>query len=234
MSWARSADIKNINLDLIYGLPGQSLKSWQLTLDEALALTPTHVSCYALTVEEDTALKAKVRRGQVLGPDAKAQNIMEDFAADRLSRAGYDRYEISNYCLPQYACRHNLLYWQAGEYLGLGPSAQSYVQGYRFGIIDDLRVYARELQQGRLPVQDLEQLTPAQQWREAIVFGLRLISGVPLDGGPSPHPRGARDSSWEARLAHLAHHGLVERQDNQLKLTPHGRRVADSVAVELL
>ncbi|MFQ5991654.1 MAG: radical SAM family heme chaperone HemW [Nitrospiraceae bacterium] len=233
VSWARSAHIENINLDLIYGLPGQSLKSWQLTLDEALVLTPTHISCYALTVEDDTTLKAKVLRGQVLGPDTKIQNSMEDLAADQLSQAGYDHYEISNYCRPDYACRHNLLYWQGGEYLGLGPSAQSYVQGCRFGTVDDLRIYARELQQGRLPVRDLEQLTPAQQWREAIVFGLRLMSGVNLDVGSSPRPHDAGDSTWEARLSHLTHHGLVERQKNQLKLTSRGRRVADSVAVEL-
>ena len=234
VSWARSAHIANINVDLIYGLPGQSTRSWQLTLDEALALAPTHVSCYALTVEDDTVLKAKVLRGQVLGPDTNIQNSMEDLAADRLAQEGYDHYEISNYCRPGYACRHNLLYWQAGEYLGLGPSAQSYVQGCRFGTVDDLRIYNRELQQGRLPVRDLEKLTPTQQWRDAIVFGLRLMAGVNLDVGSLPRPRDAKDSTWEDRLSHLTRHGLVERQRNQLRLTPHGRRVADSVAVELL
>ncbi|MFM8552845.1 MAG: coproporphyrinogen-III oxidase family protein, partial [Nitrospiraceae bacterium] len=134
---ARAAGFTNLNLDLIYGLPGQTLASWRGTLDRALALAPDHLSCYALTIEDKTHLQVSLRRGDLPEPDQDLQNAMEDEAALHLTAAGLDRYEISNYSRPGFACRHNLLYWQGGEYLGLGPSAQSYLADSRFGNVED-------------------------------------------------------------------------------------------------
>jgi oxygen-independent coproporphyrinogen-3 oxidase len=227
---ARDAGFENINLDLMYGLPGQTLASWQSSMDAALALGPTHLSCYALTVEEGTGFAAAIKRGGVEEPDSWLQNAMEDDATVRLAAHGFDRYEISNYCREGFACRHNLLYWQAGDYLGLGPSAQSYVRGRRFGNVADLGLYRRFLLSGRLPLDTDEELTPARQRREALVFGLRLSSGVRREMFLDDQ----RNESDEQTLSDLIQAGLLEIGPERITLTPAGRRLADSIAVHLL
>ncbi len=226
---ARAAGFANLNLDLIYGLPGQTLASWHETLAQALAMAPTHLSCYALTVEEKTHLQVSLHRGDLPEPDQDLQNDMEDQAALRLAEAGFDRYEISNYCRPGHACRHNLLYWQGGEYLGLGPSAQSYLNGCRFGNVEDLTAYRDQLASGRPATTQTEQLSPAQRQREALVFGLRLTDGVRLNGSLAQST-----DQWEQKLQRLERDGLIELAADRVRLTALGRRFADQVAVELL
>jgi oxygen-independent coproporphyrinogen-3 oxidase len=154
---------------------------------------------------------------------------MEDEAAQRLAEAGFSRYEISNYSRPGRACRHNLLYWQGGDYLGLGPSAQSYLDGCRFGNVEDLTEYQTEIAASRLAVEQTRPLSPAQRSREALVFGLRLIEGVPLDGTLADDANQRRTT-----LERLERDGLVKLAAGRVRLTELGRRFADQVAVELL
>jgi oxygen-independent coproporphyrinogen-3 oxidase len=227
---ARRAGFTNVNLDLIYGLPGQTRQSWKATLQDALSLAPTHLSCYALTVEEKSKLHVDLKRGDGIEPDQELQNWMEDEAASTLETAGFERYEISNYSRPGYACRHNLHYWTGQDYLGLGPSAQSYLNGSRFGIVDDLDAYVRTVAEGRLPVTQWESLTPAQRHREAVIFGLRLIKGVDRKALKDTDP----DGEWMRAVDRLMEQGLLEGRMGRLSLTDQGRRYADSVAVELL
>lgn len=227
---ARAAGFPNINLDLIYGVPGQTLDGWLATLEAVLALEPAHLSCYALTVEEKTRLHIDVRRGDVAEPDAALQNEMEDAAARHLAAAGFTRYEISNYARPGNTCRHNLLYWQGHDYLGLGPSAQSYLEGRRCGNVDSVEDYDRMLEEGRLPIAESELLSAEQRQRERIVFGLRLIEGV--DKALLRHE--PPDRAWRQTLEQLTRRGLLEERAGRLRLTDEGRRYADSVAVELL
>lgn len=227
---ARAAGFTNINLDLIYGLPGQTLAAWLATLDDVLALEPTHVSCYALTVEEKTRLHVDVRRGDRAEPDAALQNEMEDQAAARLAAAGFMRYEISNYARPGFACRHNLLYWQGEGYLGLGPGAQSYVEGRRFGNVERVEEYERLLEAGRLPLAESECLSEEQRRRERIVFGLRLLEGVDR----SVVHQALSDPTWREALERLLSRGWLEERHGRIRLTDEGRRFADSVAVELI
>ncbi len=227
---ARSAGFANINLDLIYGVPGQTLDGWLATLDAVLALEPAHLSCYALTVEEKTRLHLDVRRGDAIEPDAALQNEMEDAAARRLITAGFTRYEISNYARPGYACRHNLLYWQGHDYLGLGPSAQSYLDGRRFGNVESVEDYDRTLVRGCLPIAESELLSADQRQRERIVFGLRLIEGVDQVLLRHEPP----DRAWQQTLDRLTRRGLLEERAGRLRLTDAGRRFADSVAAELI
>lgn len=226
---ARSAGFVNINLDLIYGLPGQTMESWRSTLDETIALQSTHLSCYALTLEEGTKLHRDLREGHSDEPPAALQNVMEDEAVRWLASAGFERYEISNYSRPGYACRHNQLYWLGEEYLGLGPSAQSYLNGCRFGNVDDLQAYHRALASGNLPIQGRERLTPAQRRREAIVFGLRLIEGIDLR-----IVQETTDRTWEQVLDRLMDQGLLEERLGRVRMTGRGRCFADSIAMELL
>jgi len=227
---ARAAGFANINLDLIYGVPGQTLEGWLATLEAVLALEPAHVSCYALTVEEKTRLHIDVRRGDTAEPDAALQNEMEDAAARRLAAAGFTHYEISNYARHGFACRHNLLYWQGQDYLGLGPSAQSYLDGRRFGNVESVEDYDRMLEEGRLPVAESELLSDEQRQRERIVFGLRLIEGVEKALLRHEPP----DRAWRQTLEQLTRRGLLEERAGRLRLTAEGRRFADSVAVELI
>jgi oxygen-independent coproporphyrinogen-3 oxidase len=227
---ARLAGFANINLDLIYGLPGQTLESWLATLRETLSLLPTHISCYALTIEEGTRLNVDRHRGDVVEPDEELQNRMEDTAQAVLEDAGYVRYELSNYARPGFACRHNLLYWTDGEYLGLGPSAQSYLNGCRFGNVEDLGAYHRLLEAGRVPVETVEPLRPRQRAREAIVFGLRLIEGIDQD----LLKRDADRQDLARSIERLIGEALLESRAGRIRLTERGRRVADSIAVELL
>ena len=125
--WAREAAFERINLDLIYGLPKQEMERWQATLEQAIALAPEHLSLYALTVEEGTKLAHDIERGRAPGPDGDMQAEMYEWSCERLARAGYGQYEISNWCRPGQECRHNLVYWRNGEWLGLGPGAHSHL-----------------------------------------------------------------------------------------------------------
>jgi oxygen-independent coproporphyrinogen-3 oxidase len=223
---ARAAGFTNINLDLMYGLPGQTLQSWMETLESLLALEPAHVSCYALTVEDGTKLARAIDRKLVSAPVEALQVDMEAVAEEILTTAGLERYEISNYARPGAACRHNLLYWTGQDYLGLGPSAQSYVGGVRFGNVSDLTAYVELLAQGTLPVCERTVLSPAERWRDQLVFGLRLIDGVPRETVDRSLDR---PESRQA-LAELVAQGMVAYAADRLRLTPLGRRYADSVA----
>lgn len=223
---ARTAGFSNINLDLMYGLPGQSLASWMATLQSLLALDPTHISCYALTIEDHTKLAQDIAKGLVPAPDDTLQIEMEAVTERVLTAAGFARYEISNYARPGYACRHNLLYWTNGDYLGLGPSAQSYVAGSRFGNIANLEAYTSQLQGDRLPVTDRHMLTNDEQQRDALIFGLRLLKGV-------PHTLALADAEQRNILTQLTERGLIVNEHDRIKLTPLGRRFADSVASDL-
>ncbi|MGE3151893.1 MAG: radical SAM family heme chaperone HemW [Nitrospiraceae bacterium] len=230
VEWVRTAGFDHLNLDLMYGLPGQSMGSWEESLAGVIALRPDHVSCYALTIEPETALAQAIEAGSVQQPDPEMQTAMEQEAERVLERAGYDHYEISNYAKPGHLCRHNLLYWQAGDYLGLGPSAQSYVDGWRFGNIADLAQYEARLTDGLLPLDHREFLTPGQRNREALVFGLRQLAGSDdrwLDSL-------CADPQWHRRLTTLLDEQLLERKGGRIRLTAAGRQVADSVALQLI
>jgi oxygen-independent coproporphyrinogen III oxidase len=222
---ARAAGLTNINLDLMYGLPSQSLDAWTKTLQSVLQLNPSHLSCYALTVETGTRLAEEIARDLVMRPDDGLQLDMESAAESLLTEAGYNRYEISNYAKPGAACRHNLLYWTDQDYLGLGPSAQSYVEGVRFGNVANLTAYVEQLNQDRLPVAERATLSTSEQQNEALIFGLRLLHGVPIQKIQRP--------DQQHKVQELVTRGLLDATGEAVRLTPLGQRFADTVAAEL-
>jgi len=226
---ARATGFTNINLDVMYGLPGQSLESWQRTMARCLALNPTHLSCYALTVEANTKLADNIHRQRSQAPDEGLQIEMDEAAQRMLGNAGYERYEISNYARPGYACRHNLLYWTSGEYLGLGPSAQSYLDGTRFGNVADLAAYETSLAENRLPIEDRARLSEEEQLRDAVIFGLRLIRGIPSH---SLHQHAA-NYGHAAITAQLFAQQLIEEDGEHSRLSGRGRLQADTIAEQL-
>ncbi len=226
---ARSAGFTNINLDLMYGLPAQTLESWEQTLRRCIDLSPTHVSCYALTVEEGTRLAHGVRRACRQEPDESLQIAMDGAAQDILGQAGYEQYEISNYARPGFRCRHNLLYWTQGEYLGLGPSAQSLLGTVRFGNVANLTSYKAALAENRLPVQERTPLTTQEQLRDAVIFGLRLRQGIPTSQLKDHVENYGHFEVWRELCADL----LIEEDGDRSRLSARGRLYADTIAERL-
>ncbi len=230
VSWARAGGFTNISLDLLFGFPGQSMESWQRTLEEALAVSPTHLSCYAYTLEEGSPFYREVMCGKGSGPDQEFQVALEERAVECLASAGFERYEISNFCLPGYECRHNMRYWQVRAYLGFGPSAQSCLGRARFGNVADLERYADALKKGLLPLDEITRLSQDQVDRERVIWGLRMLSGVRLK---------SKEDSQKAGLLRTIHQlkkeGLLRVEgQGRVRLTGLGIRHADTVAVALL
>jgi oxygen-independent coproporphyrinogen-3 oxidase len=174
----RQAGIANIGLDLIYGVPGQSLASWRDSLDRILELRPQHLSAYALSFEEGTPLCQDLQHGRVASMDEGLQKECYEAAIEAAGRAGLEHYEISNFALPGMRCRHNLTYWHNLPYLGIGPAAASYVGGIRRTNTPDLAAYMQAAGAGGPAPCSQEQLPPRMVMGETMMLGLRLIEGI--------------------------------------------------------
>lgn len=227
---AKQAGFANINLDLIYGIPSQTVQSWEMTLTHALELDPSHLSLYALSLEKGTRFYTEFRRGQfeVMDPDHEACFLQQ--AETQLEPLQLSRYEISNWAKPGCACQHNLRYWRGLEYLGLGPSAQSYVSESRYGNVSSIEHYSKHLGAGQLPIAKTERLPRAQQDKERIVFGLRLLEGVPIDW----IQRASQDEVWATSFEALVQEDFIFQTNTGVQLTQKGRRFADTVGMRLL
>lgn len=221
---AREAGFRNIGLDLIACVPGVGPRTWQRTLDSAVALRPEHVSVYALTFEEGSRLCAR-RPGARLRakPDREQLNDLRR-AEKALSQAGFRRYEISNYARPGFECRHNTACWRGEDYLGFGPAAASCSGLLRWANAPDLASYLAALEGGGDPPREFDELTPRIRAAERLIFGLRMLEGVPLEavGG------------FERKLEPLREQRLVEIKDGRWRMSRRGLDLADAIAVELL
>jgi len=182
--FARDAGFENIGIDLIYGIPGQTLARWKKTLEKAVSLRPEHISTYELTVEEGTMLYECLQN-----PPSSKTNLPEEdkiiemyeYIIDYLTSEGYIHYEISNFARPGYFCRHNLNYWDRGEYYGTGLGAHSFKEGKRFYNTDHLDEYIQALSTDRSPVKETEHITEDKALSEAIFLGLRKIDGINIE-----------------------------------------------------
>lgn len=179
---ARQAGITNLNIDLIYAIPGQTLASLAENLDRAVELATTHLSCYGLMYEPNTPMTARARRGAVKCVDEALELEMMHVVRAHLRRAGYQRYEISNWAKPGHACRHNLHYWNANNHLAWGVSASGHCNGIRWKYVSSLQRFCDAMTQGHLPLVEMEQLSLPTRWAELAVLQLRLASGVDLAG----------------------------------------------------
>jgi len=215
----REHGFENINIDLMFALPGQTEAKWDETLQAALACAPQHVSAYALTYEEDTPFFEKRQQGEYRQDEAR-EIAMFERTRDLLGAAGLVDYEISNFARPGFESQHNLAYWRGADYLGLGPSACSTIGGLRWRNVPDTRAYAERIARGESVRGELETLDPATRTKERIMFGLRMREGVARTefGGDT------------VQLKELAAHGLAFEQDGRVHLTARGKLVADSVA----
>jgi oxygen-independent coproporphyrinogen-3 oxidase len=231
-----ASGLENWGLDLIACVPGVSRRQWARTLDEALALDPRHVSVYALTSEEGSALARRVAAGSVQLLDDDEQLAMLACAEESLRAAGFGRYEISNYARPGCECRHNISCWRGENYIGLGCAAASRVGRRRWTNAADLKRYTEFLCAGHLPPRETEDLSPSTDGLERLVFGLRMAEGVSLEAvlrvtGLEGSPAAL---VWTRTLERMGGEGLLVCEDRHWKLTDRGREVADHVAVELV
>lgn len=173
-TWCREAGFQNINVDLMAALPYQTVESYTTGLRKIIRLAPEHISAYSLILEEGTPFYQKYNSGCYPLPDEEQERLMYRETEQILAQAGYERYEISNYAKKGYACRHNLVYWQGGDYLGLGPGSSSYMDGVRFHNTTDFNTYVN---QGTY-VEDREELSVQAKMEEFMFLGLRVMAGV--------------------------------------------------------
>ena len=238
----RAAGFANISLDLIAGLPHQTAASWQASLEETLRLRPEHISTYLFEVDEGSRLGrellaggSRYSAGAVPSDDAMAESY--EVACDRLREAGYDHYEISNWALPGFRSRHNLKYWRREPYLGFGAGAHSFDGRRRWANAHDPAAYAAAIEKGRLPVEQLEEVTPKQALDEELFLGLRQLDGIDLASIEAQY--GAEFSAdfketLGARLDELRAQGLVERAGTRVRLAPARLAISNEVFVALL
>lgn len=240
---ARRAGFDNVNLDLMYGLPGQTLAGWRSDLMQALALSPEHLSLYSLTLEEDTPLGREVASGRVSLPESDLAADMYVAAEDILAGAGYKHYEISNWARPGHECRHNLAYWENRPYLGLGAGAHSCFEGCRFSNVTSPPEYIERLELGspialenrKYPssVAQVESIEPRLEMAETVILGLRLVDG--LDVESFNRRFGVRlEFLYSPQIHELAALGLLELTGSRLRLTRRGRLLGNEAFMRFL
>ena len=228
----REAGFSNINLDLMMGLPGQSLDDWTETLERGILLGPEHLSCYSLILEEGTPLYEDVRQGRESLPEEEAERAMYNLTLKRLQAAGYMQYEISNFAKPGYHCRHNLVYWELGDYQGLGLGAASYIEGVRRKNTEDLCEYV----QAENPVvceRIEEENSLKNQMEEWMFLGLRKTAGVDLREFQDRFGHSA-ESVYGETMRDLQEEGLILRKGDQIMLSRRGLDLANQVFVAFL
>lgn len=231
---ARLAGFVNLNLDLIYGLPQQSVSSWEHSLRSALSLHPEHLSCYALTVEEGTPLYRWMREGRVPPIDEDRQAELYLLAEEILAEAGYVHYEISNWARSGYECAHNLIYWRNEPYLGLGPGAHSYNGHYRWWTVRHPLEYIRRVHSGESTIAGWEEIGRETGMGETMMLGLRLlVEGVDRKRFRERFGRDPVDV-YGSTVRRLEQWGLIDVQMDRLRLTPRARLVANQVFQEFL
>ncbi len=230
---ARRHGLRRINLDLIFGIPGQTLERWRASLERAIALDVDHIACYGLTYEPGTRLTRQHQAGRIRPIDDALEAEMYEWAIDRLAEAGYAQYEISNFARPGQECRHNLIYWRNEEYIGVGPSAAGWLGGVRYKNVADIGTYQRMIARDGQAVIESERLSGAAAACDTLITQLRLNEGLDSAGFVARHGHGLWQQ-LEAAARALAAVGLCMSGDERLCLTRAGRLVADAVIARLM
>jgi oxygen-independent coproporphyrinogen-3 oxidase len=230
---ARQMGFDNINLDLMYGLPGQDIKGWRENLKQVVELAPEHISLYQLNIEKGTPFYNLLYRGFMAEFDQDEAYIMYKEAIEYLGCRGYHHYEISNFSLPDRESFHNKIYWHNEEYLGLGAGASGYLQGVRYTNIKDPGLYSRSFSGDTLPVSERETIDDKLAMAETMFLGLRLLEGVEknyfmIKHGISPEVQYSRE------IAGLVEKGLLKITPTHIALSPKGLFVANLVFQEFL
>jgi oxygen-independent coproporphyrinogen-3 oxidase len=231
----RSAGFENINLDLMFAIPGQTLEVWRTTLREALAMGSEHVSSYEVIYEEDTPLYAQLKAGEFdVNEDLACE--MYEALVELTTSSGLEQYEIANFArlegssrIPLRACRHNVNYWRGGSFYGLGPSATGYVRGVRAKNWSNTQLYCEQLEKGKRAIESSETLDPLARAGETAAFGLRMLVGWNYDEFERVTGHDLR-LEWNQEMAELVEKGWGIRDEHGFRLSKEGLRFADSAA----
>jgi len=237
----RSAGFDNINVDLMFAIPGQTMAIWRETLREAMALGSEYLSCYEVIYEEDTALYAQLQAGE-FDVDEELAGDMYDELVGCADAHGFLQYEVANFArhtgaapsdVPDHACRHNVNYWRGGSFHGVGPSATGYVRGVRTKNWANTQMYCEQLERGQRAQELREELPPLRRAGETAAFGLRMNAGWPFEQFHQATGYDLRQD-WRAEMEELAQHGYGEIRDDRFQLTSRGLRYADFAAEKFL
>ncbi|MBN2558450.1 MAG: radical SAM family heme chaperone HemW [Clostridia bacterium] len=225
---AQKAGFENISIDLMHGYPMQSESGFSESLETAIGLGVRHISCYSLKIEDGTPLRSMVDKGILPEPDDDADRRMYETAKKLLGANGFMHYEISNFAMPGYECRHNIGYWKLDEYIGLGAAAHSYYNGRRFSNTENLGGYIRSLNEYVIPENYSEEINEEESIKEFMILGLRMTEGVNTQDF---YQRYGRDifSVYGPEINECTEAGLLKAENKQLRLTSRGLDFANKV-----
>ena len=234
----RKAGFDNLNLDLMFAIPTQTMEIWRDTLNEAAAMQSEHLSSYEVIYEDDTPLFQQLQAGEFSVNEELACEMYEELISHAV-KAGFQQYEIANFArnvpagsqnaIPSRACKHNVNYWRGGSFYGLGPSATGYVRGVRTKNWANTQLYCEQLEKGRRAIESSEELTPPRRAGEIAAFGLRMNSGWPFEEFKRVTSYDLR-KDWDSEMNQLTERGWAERDADKFRLTHQGLRFADSAA----
>ena len=228
---AREAGFENINLDLIFAIPGSSVASWRRNLEMAAALGVAHIAAYTLSFEPGTPFYERRRRGELEGVEEETDRAMYEACIDVLGEAGWEHYEISNFARKGYRCRHNLVYWSNGEYLGIGPGASSYWAGRRRKTMEDVGKYVEGMEKGSEVAVEVEESSREEAAGTTAVLMLRRIEGI--NAAEYRERTGFEVGELFAEpIERYQRQGLLELDGGNIRLTRSGLPIADSILAD--
>ena len=240
----RATGFDNVNLDLMFAIPDQTMEIWRATLTEAMAMQSEHLSSYEVIYEEDTPLFAQMKAGEFDVNEDLACTMYEELVA-RSAAAGFHQYEVANYArnektsnlksqisnpqIPDLACKHNVNYWRGGQFHGLGPSATGCVAGVRTKNWANTQLYCEQLEKGKRAIESREELSPLRRAGETAAFGLRMNAGWPFEDFQRVTGFDLREQ-WQREMEELVAKNQAVRELERFRLTPEGLRFADAAA----
>ena len=230
---ARRIGFDNINVDLIFGIPGQTLEDWRHTLEKVTSLEPEHLSCYSLKIEEGTVFGDRFERGELVPLDDNIDREMYNFCKDFLFQKGYKHYEISNFAKEGYRCRHNLIYWKAEEYVGLGAGAHSFFESTRFNNVYDPESYIDYIKNGKEVSENFEYIDSKESMGEFMILGLRLIDGISMEDFKTRFNEEI-GNVYGSQIDKMVKKGLLIVKDGRVVLSSSGLDYANQVFMEFI
>ncbi|NLD49347.1 MAG: oxygen-independent coproporphyrinogen III oxidase [Clostridiaceae bacterium] len=230
---AKKAGFDNINVDLIFGIPGQDFMEWSDTIDYVCDLKPSHVSCYSLKIEEGTAFGKMLESGELIEMNDADDRLMYRHALESMHNKGYGHYELSNFAYKGLECRHNLIYWNNDEYIGMGAGAHSFINNERFNNFCGLKEYVESLSKGTFARENVILVTEKDRMAEFMFLGLRLTKGININEFDARFGKSIF-SVFEKEINKVIKRGLAEFDSNHLKLTVLGLDLANQVFMEFV